>query len=116
MKQPRLFKAERVCCSCGSAAPVPSPGGPRLLSISLQMYRKGTGKGQQRAAGSIVICEDCFARAFGFSIFGGASREGKRFLKAAGESLSRCYNALAGDDCEPGQAEGPARLNGELFA
>jgi hypothetical protein len=117
MRGARLSKASRVCCCCGfhsAVAPLGSSArGPVLLSVSLAMYRRGNGKGAQRAAGSVVICEDCFARAFVGSLFGGASREGKRFLSAAGESLSRCYNDLVSEDCEPVRSVAPS---GELFA
>ena len=97
MKDASLFPPQRTCIVCErSATPGAKriPGEPNVLAVSMTVYRRGTGKGQLKAAPKVNICEECFIKSVQPSSFSWVNPRGQSFFNGLKESLSRCYSAI----------------------
>jgi hypothetical protein len=101
---PYLFRQMKTCCVCGCQAQAwrkrSIEGEPNIIAISSSLYRRGSGKGQQKAAPAVQICEPCFVKAitgFGTLVRMAAGRDLK-FWNALAGALSDRYSAMLDDD------------------
>jgi hypothetical protein len=100
----RLFVPIRECVCCGCTAPAKarrSSEAPAIMGLNLGMYRPALHvKNQHRAAGSLSICETCFASVMAEGRRFLPSGKSARFLAAVRGMLSRSYNSLIAEDQE----------------
>jgi hypothetical protein len=101
MSIPKLFQERRACVVCGQdarrLARAPLPGEPRILAVSMTVYRKGEGKSALKAAPAVRVCEGCMIRAIAGGFFGAGSA-GSKVWAALRSSLSTGYSALIAED------------------
>ena len=92
-----LFAPKRECIACeASATPGAKrvPGEPNILAISMTIYRRGSGKGQLKAARKVNICEECFIQSLAAPSMFGVNGKAKKLLGGMRDSLSECYSGL----------------------
>jgi NMD protein affecting ribosome stability and mRNA decay len=98
----RLFPERRICCACGASASTPKrlDGEPNIVAVTLGLYRRGNGKGQIKAAGSVTICEECLirARVSRRAWMRRVNKEAEAFALAALERVAGCYSGLLSED------------------
>lgn len=91
MTRPTLWKPIRECCVCECTATAnkkqPVPGEPRIVAISITIYRRGSGKGELRPAPAIEVCEKRLIKALAGSLFG-PGREGSKIWHALRQSIA----------------------------
>ena len=102
MKGPMLFVPIRECVCCGRSAPLKSrrrDAGPAVMGLDMGIYRPALHvKARRRAAGTVGICEDCFAAVMASGRRFWQGERTARFLSAIKNAWARCYNDLLSED------------------
>jgi len=95
MAEPRLFKPSRVCCVCGASVVAwrRSLGAEdaKILTLTPLLYGRGSGKGAQRCAASVLICDGCLIREIAPHRW---RIGGSKLWDAVSASLAKCYSDL----------------------
>ena len=100
MNQHIRFVPKRECVCCRDAA---TPGAkrvegePNVMALSSTIYRRGTGKGQLKAAAKVRICADCFRVVVIERRFTAKIRTA-RLVAAVFDAWAACYSAMAAEE------------------
>lgn len=92
------LKPIRACCACGAeaSARVRKPA-VKMVGVSLLILRRGAGKFQTSAAGSVRICEPCLIKAMAArSVI--LNAEARKLFMAIQAKLAHRYEQLVDAD------------------